>query len=148
MTEVLDRIGGADVLADAYIASVASIVGIIAACYGVQATLRLRDEESIGRAEALLSTPVSRLGWAASHLLFTLIGTALVLAAEGLLSGLTYGLIVGDVGGQLPHIFGGVMTELPAVWVLASIAVLLFGFVPRFSMVGWAGVVGTLSKAS
>ncbi|MEV6487273.1 ABC transporter permease [Actinoplanes sp. NPDC051633] len=142
--EIFSRIGGADALADAYIASVASIVGIIAATYAVQATLRLRDEEATGHAEVVLSTQSSRLGWAASHLAFSLLGPAAALAAEGLTSGLVYGLTVGDVAGRLPRILGGVMAQVPAVWVLAAIAVLLFGLLPRYSAVAWAGVAVSL----
>jgi ABC-2 type transport system permease protein len=144
MGQIFSRIGGADALADAYLGSIASITGIIAAAYAVQATLRLHDEEASGHAEAVLSTRVSRLGWAASHLVFSLLGPAVALAAEGLLSGLVYGLSVGDVGGEAPRILGGTRAQLPAVWVLAAIAVLLFGVVPRFSAVAWGAVAVAL----
>jgi ABC-2 type transport system permease protein len=30
------------------------------------------------------------------------------------------------------------MLQLPAVWVMAAVAVLLFGLLPRWSMVAWA----------
>ena len=142
--KIFTRIGGADALADAYIGSIASIVGIIAAAYAVQATLRMRDEEAAGHTEAILSTRASRLGWAASHLAFSLLGPAVALAVEGLLCGLVYGLTVGDVAGQTPRILGGTLAQLPAVWVLAAIAVLLFGVVPRFAAVAWGGVAAAL----
>jgi ABC-2 type transport system permease protein len=107
-------------------------VGLIAACYAVQATLRLRDEEQTGHAEVILATAVSRYAWAGSHLLFSLIGPALALFAEGLVAGLVY------TGGSLGGILAGTMLQLPAVWVMAAVAVLLFGLLPRWSMVAWA----------
>jgi len=140
LNEIFARMGGGSALVDSYFASIAGMVGIIAACYAVQATLRLREEEATGHAEVLLSTPVSRLGWVASHLVFSLLGPAVVLAVEGLAAGLTYGLIANDVGGQLPPVLGGVLAQLPAVWVLTAVAVLLFGVLPRFAAVAWGAL--------
>ncbi|HEU4349636.1 MAG TPA: ABC transporter permease [Actinoplanes sp.] len=140
LTEIFARMGGGSALVDSYFAAIAGMVGIIAACYAVQATLRLREEESTGDAEALLSTPVSRLGWVASHLVFSLLGPAVVLAVEGLAAGLTYGVIANDVRGQVPAILGGVLAQLPAVWVLTAIAVLLFGVLPRYAAAAWGAL--------
>jgi ABC-2 type transport system permease protein len=133
MNDIFARLGGnAGQLIDAYFASVAGIVGLIAACYAVQATLRLRDEETTGHAEAVLTTAVSRGAWAGSHLLFSLLGPALALFAEGVTSGLV--ATEGDFG----RILGGTMLELPAVWVLAAVAVLLFGLLPQWAPAAWA----------
>ncbi|HXG27739.1 MAG TPA: hypothetical protein VNJ47_02680 [Nevskiales bacterium] len=55
--------------------------GPIIALYAIQATLRLRAEELELRAEVVLATPVSRLRWAASHLVFAALGPAGVIAA-------------------------------------------------------------------
>jgi len=132
LTDIFARLGGSDQLIDSYFAGTAGIVGLIAACYAVQATLRLRDEEATGHAEAVLSTAVSRTGWAASHLLFALLGPALALFAEGLVAGLVY------TDGDLGDILAGTMIQLPAVWVLAAVAVLVVGLLPRWSLVAWA----------
>jgi ABC-2 type transport system permease protein len=131
-SDILGDLGGASTLADNYFAGTAGLVGLIASCYAVQATLRLRDEEQRGHAEAVLATSVSRWTWATSHLLFSLIGPAVVLFAEGITAGLTYD------PGRLGDIVTGTMVQLPAVWVLAAIAVLLFGVLPRLSLVAWA----------
>jgi ABC-2 type transport system permease protein len=39
---------------------------------------------------------------------------------------------------RLGDILTGTMIQLPAVWVLAALAVLLFGLLPRWSLVAWA----------
>jgi ABC-2 type transport system permease protein len=132
------RMGDQAGLVDAYLAAILSLVGLIAAAYAVQATLRLRSEETSGRAEPVLATAVGRLRWAASHLVCSVLGPTAALATAGLATGLAYGLSTGDVGRQLPRVLAGAMVQLPAVWVLAAIAVALFGLLPRLTLVAWA----------
>lgn len=117
-----------------------SILALIAAAYAVQASLRLRSEETALRAEPVLATAVGRLKWAASHLVFALLGPTVAMAAAGLTAGLLYGLSTGDVGRELPRALAGAMVQLPAVWVLAGITVALFGLLPRLATVGWAAL--------
>jgi ABC-2 type transport system permease protein len=114
-----------------------ALLGLIAAAYAVQATLKLQAEESSGRAEPVLATAVSRPRWASSHLTFSVLGPTTALAAAGLTTGLTHGLNSGDVRGELPRALGAAMVQLPAVWVLAGLAVALFGLVPRLAPAAW-----------
>src|SRR3546814_9790321 len=71
---------------------------MIATAYSVQTTLRMRSEEQAGRAEPVLAGALSRWRWAGSHLQVVVAGTLVVLAAAGLGTGVTYGLIDGDAG--------------------------------------------------
>ena len=137
--EMFQRMGGSAGLIDSFLAGVMTLVGLIASAYAVQATLRLRVEESSGRAEPVLATATSRWQWAASHLVFSLLGPAVALLAAGVAEGLAYGVAIGDVGGQLPRLIGAALAQLPAVWVLAAIAIAIFGFFPQASMISWAG---------
>ncbi|BBH65867.1 exporter of polyketide antibiotics [Actinoplanes sp. OR16] len=134
--EMFSRIGGGGAVTDAYFATTAAICGLVAACYAVQAALRMRDEEQTGHAEAVLTTSVGRLGWALSHLLFALLGPAVALLAEGLLAGLVHG----DVG----PVLGASLAQLPAVWVLAGMTMLLIGAAPRFAPAAWAVLAACL----
>ncbi|MFG1605288.1 ABC transporter permease [Actinoplanes sp. NPDC049265] len=138
MADIFARMGGSDVIVNSYLASIAGMVGIISACYAVQATLRMRDEETAGHAEMVLTASVSRWRWAGGHLLFALLGPAVLLLVEGLVSGLAYTAIVGDnvVGDALT----GALAQLPAVWVLAGVSVLLFGLLPRLSGLAWGAL--------
>ncbi|MEU8243980.1 ABC transporter permease [Actinoplanes missouriensis] len=131
--EMFTRIGGGGEVTDAYFATTAAICGLIAACYAVQAALRMRDEEQTGHAEAVLSTSVGRLAWAGSHLLFALAGPAAALLAEGVCAGVVHGTPGPVVGASL--------AQLPAVWVLAGVTMLLIGTLPRLASVAWA-VIG------
>jgi ABC-2 type transport system permease protein len=135
--QIVERMGGASGLVDAFLSAMAGMLGMIASLYAVQATLRLRSEEVAFRAEPLLATRVRRLAWAASHLVFALVGSAVLLAASGVATGLLHGARVHDLSGQLPRVFEVTMAQLPAVWVVTGAAVLLFGFVPKLSTVAW-----------
>jgi ABC-2 type transport system permease protein len=141
MVQIIDEMGGRQGLVDAYLAACLGIFGLIAAIYAVQTTLRARGEESAGRAEPLLATPIGRIRWAATHVVAALLGTALVLVAGGFGAGLAHGLRTHDVSGQLPRLLGGALAQWPAVAVVAAIATALFGLLPRYSAVAW----GTLA---
>ena len=140
LRDIFARMGGATALVDSYFASSAGLLGLLAAGYAVQATLRLRDEETTGHAEMVLTSSVARFRWAASHLVFSLLAPALILAAAGLLEGLTYGAMSSDIGGQTGRTLSGTMAQLPAVWVLAGVAVLLFGVLPRWAAAAWGAL--------
>jgi ABC-2 type transport system permease protein len=144
--KMLASLGGAGSITDIYLAAILSWIGMLAAGYAVQATLRLRAEEAEQRAEPVLATTASRTGWAGSHLLVAAGGAAVVLATGGALAGLAHGLRAGDVGGQLARVLGGALVQLPAVWVMAAIGVALFGLAPRL-VVGatWAILAVVLS---
>ena len=103
--------------------------------------MRLRTEETGGRAEPVLATAVGRLQWAGSHLAFAVAGPAVVLLIAGLFAGITYGAEVGDIGGKVPRVMMAAAVQLPAVWVLAATAVALVGLLPRMAAVSWAALV-------
>ena len=140
LRDVFLRMGGASGLIDSYLAGILGLLGMIAAAYAVQAMLRARAEEVGGRAEPVLATTVGRLRWVGSHLAFSLLGPAAALVAGGAAAGLTHGLNTRDVGRELPRLLGGAMVQLPAVWVLAAVTVVLFGLLPRFAAAAWAGL--------
>ncbi|NVI90840.1 ABC transporter permease [Actinomadura sp. BRA 177] len=140
LAKIFTQIGGESGITDAYFASVMSMVGLIASAYAVSATLRLRTEEAAQRAEPLLATATGRLRWAASHLLFPLLGSVAVLTVAGLAAGVAHGLDTGDPGREVPRVLGAALAQLPAVWLVAAIAVALFGLVPGLTGGSWAAV--------
>jgi ABC-2 type transport system permease protein len=140
LKDIFTRMGGRSGVVDAYLVSVMGILGLMAAGYAIQATLRLRAEETSGRAEPVLATAVGRLQWAGSHLLFSVVGSALALVAAGLTVGLTYGVSSGDVGRGVSRVLEGALVQVPAVWVLAAVAVALVGLAPRFAAAAWGAL--------
>jgi ABC-2 type transport system permease protein len=142
--KMLATLGGAGSITDIYLAAILSWIGLLAAGYAVQAILRLRSEEAELRAEPVLATTVSRVGWAGSHLLVAAVGAAVVLASGGLVAGLAHGLRSGDVAGQLPRVLGAAMVQLPAVWVLAALGAALFGLLPRLVVGATWAILGVV----
>jgi ABC-2 type transport system permease protein len=92
----------------------------------------------------VLAAAVGRIRWAWSHLLFAVAGPVLLLLLVGLTTGLVYGAHTGDMGKALGQLLGSALVQLPAVWVLAGIAVALFGLVPRWSAAAWGALVAFL----
>lgn len=141
ISDFLARIGGRKAFVDEYLAAVLGITGLVTAAYTVQATLRLRAEESAGRVEPVLATRVGRTRWVASHLVFAVLGTAVLLALTGVGAGVAYGLAVHDVGREVPRLMAGALVQLPAAWVLAGLGVALFGLAPRATGLTWAALI-------
>lgn len=140
MADYIRQIGGEDAIVDAYVSAVLGLLAMAAAGYVLQATLRIRGEETSTRAEQVLAGSVSRWSWAAGHVVCAAVGTAVVLAAAGVTMGLAHGLRTGDVAGQLPRLVESALVQVPAAWVLGGLAILLIGFAPRALALAWAAL--------
>ncbi|MER5935035.1 ABC transporter permease [Streptomyces sp. NPDC002054] len=134
--EIFERMGGQSALTDAFLAAIAGLLGMVAALYIVASVLRLHGEETGQRAEPLLAGPVGRRAWAGGHLVIAFGGAALILALGGIGLGLGHGR---DMGAAV----GATLVQLPAVWVIGALAVLLHGVAPRYAGAAWA-VAGTV----
>ncbi|MET7650489.1 ABC transporter permease, partial [Streptomyces sp. NPDC005486] len=134
--QIFERMGGRSGLTDAFLASMIGMLGLIAALYVVASVLRLHGEETSGRAEPVLANAVGRLRWAAGHLLIAFGGSALIMLLAGL------GFAAGHGKEALP-ILGACLVQLPAVWVVGGLAVLLYGTAPRLAPAAW-GVAGVI----
>jgi ABC-2 type transport system permease protein len=144
--------GGAEDVVDSYLALTMLILAVISSAFGVTSALRLRGEETGGRAEPVLATAVSRLSWLGSHLSVALVGSAVVLVAAGVGEGLAYGLSVSDLG-QVARMAAVGLAYVPAVWLVVAVAAFGFGWLPRaasvvaWSMVGYCAVVAVFADS-
>ncbi|MCA2228848.1 ABC transporter permease [Nonomuraea aurantiaca] len=141
IAELISMVGGGDTLVDTFFATELGLCGVVAGGYAVQAALRSRTEEAAARAEPVLSTAVPRWRWLAGHLAFALLGSAVILAVTGFAAGLTHGLRTGQPLTEAVRILGAALVQVPAVWVLAGLAVLLFGALPKLTALTWAALV-------
>ncbi|GGS93092.1 ABC transporter membrane-spanning protein [Streptomyces tanashiensis] len=132
--EIFERMGGQSALTDAFLATMVSLLGMLAALYAVGSVLRPYGEESSGRAEPLLAGALGRLRWAAGHLVIAFGGSALILVLAGIGLALSYGHDLGPI-------LGAALVQLPAVWTLAGLAVLLWGAAPKAANAAW-GMAG------
>lgn len=120
LPELSAALGGAG---RAFLAILAYILTQILTAYAVMAILRIREEESLTRTEVVLSVAGSRTRYAVGHLLVAFVGSAAALAL--------FGLCTGN--------FVSCIARLPAVWLVASITVLFYGFAPRVAAsVSWS----------
>nr|WP_257018998.1 hypothetical protein [Streptomyces sp. TLI_235] len=140
VSEVIARLGGRQGVLDAYFSTMGGLFGMVVAGYAVQAVLRLRTEETSGRAEPVLATAVSRLRWAAGHLLFPLAGSAVLLAVAGACSGLGQGAAMGGTGRAVARLLPAALAQLPAVWLAAAVALAVVGLAPRWSTAAWGAL--------
>ncbi|MFB7242294.1 ABC transporter permease [Streptomyces populi] len=129
--EIIERMGGQAGLTDAFLAAMVNMLGMVAALYIVSSVLRLHGEETSQRAEPLLAAAVGRLRWAGGHLAIAFGGTVVVMLLGGL------GLALG-YGSESGAVLGACLVQVPAIWTLGGLAVLLYGLSPRLAPGAWA----------
>jgi ABC-2 type transport system permease protein len=135
LRETVEQLGGS--VAESFASVIMSFLAIITAAFVVMAVLRARSEETSGRAEPVLATGLSRPRWAGSHLAVSLAGGTAVMLFGGLGFGLAGAASVED-GELFWKLTGASLAYTPALWVTGAIALVLFGWLPRFSAAAWA----------
>ena len=130
----LGGLGAQAAITNAYLAALMLLAGLVAAAYAISVILGLRTEETGEVAEAVLATATGRIRWALSHIAIAVAGAALLLAVAGVTAGLGYGLRAGSAGTEVARMTGAALAQLPSALVLAAIAVLVFGLLPRASI--------------
>jgi ABC-2 type transport system permease protein len=136
MKDFFEKIGGTAGLVDVFLGAMVAITAAIAAAYGVSAAARLRAEEVENHAEPLLATATTRVSWATSHYAIALGGSALLIVLAGLALGASASAALGDWS-QLGRVLVAALVQIPAVWVVTSLVMLLFGWLPRFTAAVW-----------
>ncbi|MCB7136660.1 ABC transporter permease [Cellulosimicrobium marinum] len=123
--------GGSDP-ASWYVSYCLVLTLLMATGAGAQVIGRARAEETRGRLEPVLARAVPRARWIATHAGVAVAGTVLVALAGGAGLALT-AAADGDAAGTL----AATATSLPAVLVVPSLGVALFGALPRFTAAVW-----------
>lgn len=113
-----------------------SLLAMVAAVFAILAVVRLRGEETSGRAEPVLATALDRYRWLTGHLTVALVGGTAVLLASGLGIGLTASASTGDWS-LLPGLLGAAAGYVPTVWLATGLALALFGWAPRALHLAW-----------
>ncbi|MCQ6271083.1 polyketide antibiotic transporter [Pseudarthrobacter sp. R1] len=145
VAELLSRIVPGDAgLTDLFTTAMLGIAGILAAAAGIEAVLRLRAEETEGRAELLLAAPVSRMRWLGGTLAVAVISTTAVAAAAGASAAVV--VTLAQAGGSSPGmVFAAALAHIPAALVFPAVTVLVFALAPRWSSaVGWGALAAAL----
>lgn len=133
--DLVRDIAGATLI-ESWLVTVLALTGMIASIQAVLAVLRLRSEETSGRAEPVLATAVSRDRWATSHLAMAVGGSALIMVLVGLGFGVSTAIATDD-GDWLGDMLAAGLVQLPAIWVAAGFAMAVIGLAPRLSPLAW-----------
>jgi ABC-2 type transport system permease protein len=126
--------GGQGSLIDVFFGAELRFMAVGTAAYGIATALRLRSEESSGRTEVVLATPVGRWHWLGSHAGIAALGSVWLLAVVGSTAGLAAGAAT-DTG--VADLLPAALATAPAVLVCLALMLLLFGLRPRWSGFSW-----------
>ena len=142
MRDVLEGLGmTGDALRDGFITVILSMIALIAMAGVIQSMLRPRSEEVADRAEPVLASAISRRSWLASHLLLTALAAPVFMLAAGVGLSVTDALVVGRFTG-FGETIAASLARVPALWAVAGIGVLLYGWARRFTLGVWAVFAG------
>ena len=121
---------GSEALVQGYVAFLGSFVTVFAAAYAVYAMQTLRTEEDSGRTDAVLATPVSRVGWSAAHMVTIALGVLLISVITGLGTGIAAAGVTGD-GALVREILASHLAVVPAALGVLGLSAALYGWIPR-----------------
>lgn len=138
--EAFNDLFGEGNLVAGYLAFSATLTAYLMAVFAITAIQGLRTDETGGRGEPVLATPVGRSAWLGANLLVTmatLVAMALIIGAA---TGVGAAIVTGD-GGHVLDLVAAQLSQLPAVAVVCAAAVACFGAVPGTTTATW-GIVG------
>ncbi|MFL6129627.1 MAG: ABC transporter permease [Mycobacteriales bacterium] len=145
LADLVRPAGGAS-FEDSFVARTALYLALTVAAFVVGSVLRVRAEESAGRAGLLLAGAVDRRRFLGGSLAVTAGAAVLLLVASGLGTGIAAAAVTGDAG-QVGRLLGATLVPLPAVLVVAALAAALVGLVPRLAALAWVVVSWVLLLA-
>ena len=122
-----------------FLATVVTLVGIIAAVAGVQIVNRVRTEELEDRVEPVLATALGRARYLAPNVLVAFAAPALFILISGVMIGaLAASAHIGLNFGYPPL---QAAATIPAVWTVIALSVAVIGARPQVRIASWAGVL-------
>jgi ABC-2 type transport system permease protein len=127
----------------AFLVTILSLVGIIAAVFGVGLVMRTYAEESALRADPLLAGSLDRRRYLASNALVASVAPAVAMVIAGAIIGLVAAAREPAISAS--DVFWQAVATIPAVWVLVGLALAAVGADPSRRLVGWLGVVVTFA---
>jgi ABC-2 type transport system permease protein len=119
-----------------------TLVGVLAACAGVQTVIRARQDEAHGLAEPVRAGAVGRVGWVASY------GAVAIVAVVATTAAAVLGALAGLASQQDPDwsLAGDAVVagagQLPAALVFVVVTALVLVVAPRLTiLLGWTLVL-------
>jgi ABC-2 type transport system permease protein len=135
--DLFERLGGIGALQETLVAAFVSFGAVVVSCFAVSVVTHGGSDEHDGRTEEVLATATERSTAFLAVVLVALGGVVWLLLVTGLAMG------VGAIGSKVGFgdTLGAALVQLPAVAVVAGLALLALAYGSRFAALGWAVVV-------
>jgi ABC-2 type transport system permease protein len=141
VTEILGRLAAEGSMDRGLIITFFVMVGVLAACFGVQTVQRARQEEAHGTAEPTLAGAVHRSTWLGAFLAVALIGIVVIVGAAVGTAAIALAASGGDAGLVSDAVVAGA-GQVAAASVFAVLTAVVFAVLPRATVaVGWSLVL-------
>ncbi|MFC9519150.1 ABC transporter permease [Nocardiaceae bacterium NPDC056970] len=111
-------------------------LAIMACMYAMTAVQSARGEETSGRAEDVLASPVSRWRWLGAQLVVISVATSLIVLAAGAAMGITAAATLHD-GSMFGRLVGSAANFLPATLTVIALTAAVYAWFPRLLAVVW-----------
>ena len=115
-----------------------SILGIIAAVFGVQVIFRLYSEEMNDRVAPLLAGKITRFSFLSSYNLSALIAPSIALVVAGTAVAVVSGIAELDI--SQADVFTQMLLIIPPTLLLISIGILGVGLAPKIRALAWLAI--------
>ena len=138
---ILERLAAEGSMDQGLIVTFFVMVGVLAACFGVQTVQRARQEETHGTAEPTLGAPVDRARWLGAFLVVALIGIVLIIGAAVATAAIALTATGGDSSLISDALVVGAGQGLAAA-VFTAVTAIVFTLAPRLTIgLGWSLVL-------
>lgn len=119
-----------------FLGMIVSVFAIMAMVFVIISISRMKSEEQAGRAEIILSTPVSRIRWVLSYVAVAFGGSIVVLLSATLGMALSAAIALSDTS-MITRLIGAAFVYVPVLWLTVGLAVALFGLSSRAVNFTW-----------
>ncbi|WP_426625715.1 ABC transporter permease [Leifsonia sp. McL0607] len=130
-----------EALTSAFLVTILSLVGIIAAIPGVQIMLKVRTEEMEDRVEPMIATKVRRQRYFTSNVVLALAAPAIFLLIAGTLIATL--AATANIGVEFGDVLLQAVATIPAVWTVVAVSVAVIGARPQIAFAAWLGVLAS-----
>lgn len=138
LQQMVERVGETDNFTDAYAASLIGLLSLGTTAFAITLLLRNRVDEEVGRTELVLSADVSRQRLLSARIVIAGVSSLVIQAVIGLTLGIAYTLAAGAGWSPIGRYLGVALLSTAAIWLMASITVLVTAALPRRSWLPWA----------
>jgi ABC-2 type transport system permease protein len=138
----LESLGGRGRVEETMLAALLALTAAMMSAYAVQVTVSGAHEEADGRTPEVIAATGSRAQVYAAQTGVALTGTLLLAVAYSAGSAIGYGSQVDGVPHALGRLVPAALAHVPAMWVMAAVALLAWAWWPHATWAGWAALVG------